>query len=271
MKRLLGICPLVMGLMAISAFAQCPINTVESGNICVDRYEDSIWETTNPLAIQLIETGQVVNAQQLINLGAVQRGVNGNDYGAACPDNGAGCKTLYAVPLPRVKPSMFMNWFQAAAVCRNAGKRLLTNAEWQAAALGTPDPGASDNMTTECNVGTSGQVALTGSRGQCVSDVHAHDMAGNVAEFVADWGAVSTMGNNWSVWSANFGGDSSIVGVTTAANPLAGLPAATLRGGGFAIGSAGYGALAGVYAIDQNGLPASQGGPQGGVGVRCGK
>src|SRR5262249_14521760 len=45
-----------------------------------------------------------------------------------------------------VTPSRFLNWFQATAAARNAGKRLPTNAEWQAAPLGTPDG-------TPCNVG----------------------------------------------------------------------------------------------------------------------
>jgi formylglycine-generating enzyme required for sulfatase activity len=99
----------------------------------------------------------------------------------------------------------------AAAACRNSGKRLPSNAEWRAAALGTPDPWPQDDPAHQCNV--SGPSALpTGSRIKCVSDVGAFDMVGNVTEFVADWGALATTGTTWDVFIAGFGGDVSNVG-----------------------------------------------------------
>jgi formylglycine-generating enzyme required for sulfatase activity len=55
---------------------------------------------------------------------------------------------------------------------------LPSNAEWQAAALGTPD-GA------PCIVNAFAK-GPTGTAG-CVSDVGAFDMVGNIAEWVADW------------------------------------------------------------------------------------
>jgi hypothetical protein len=174
--------------------AACPDNMIQSGDICVDKYEVSVWYATSRRAVDLIKGGHATVAQ-LIAAGAVQKGIDstGFDFGPTCKFNGAGCKDVYALSLPDVVPSQYMNWFLAAAVCRNSEKRLLTNAEWQVAALGTPDPGvtdpgANDNTTTECNIGTSGALALTGARSACVSDVGANDMVGNLVEFVGDWG-----------------------------------------------------------------------------------
>ncbi len=167
-------------------------------------------------------------------------------------------------------PARSINYFIAAAACRNSGKRLPTNAEWQAAALGTPDPWSQDDPANQCNL-DSPSIALTGSRSKCVSDVGAFDMVGNVIEFVADWGALATTGTNWDVFIAGFGGDVSNMGGSPN-GPIYGLPGTTLRGGSFAIipNSGGTGERAGVYAIDQNGAPNSIGDATA-AGFRCGK
>ena len=77
---------------------------------------------------------------------ATQVGINGVDYtDAQCQFNGGGCKNIFALSLPGVIPARSINYFIAAAACRNSGKRLPSNAEWQAAALGTPDPWPQDD------------------------------------------------------------------------------------------------------------------------------
>ena len=168
----------------------------------------------------------------------------------------------------RRDPARSINYFIAAAACRNTGKRLPSNAEWQAAALGTPDPWPQDDPASECNV-SGPTIALTGSRSKCVSDVGAFDMVGNVIEFVADWGALATTGTNWDVFIAGFGGDVSNMGGPPNGT-IYGLPGTTLRGGSFAIGSGGNNERAGVYAIDQNGAPNSIGDASA-AGFRCAK
>lgn len=76
-----------------------------------------------------------------------------------------------------VTPARFITWFQAQMACGNAGKRLLTNAEWQMAAAGTP--------TASCprifDFGPTGRTA------GCISAWGAFDMVSNVSEWVADW------------------------------------------------------------------------------------
>ncbi len=100
-----------------------------------------------------------------------------NDYAAAgCQSGGSGCASVYAASVPGVVPSRFITWYQAVAVARNAGKRLATNVEWQAAATGSP-------AGAPCIA--SGAPGLTGTAG-CVSDAGAFDMTGNVSELTAD-------------------------------------------------------------------------------------
>jgi formylglycine-generating enzyme required for sulfatase activity len=118
---------------------------------------------------------------------AIQRGVGAADYGPGCPPSGEHCTNLYAVSIPGVPPSRFMSWFQAAAMARNSDKRLPTNAEWQAAALGTPtDPRACSIRHYESATILSGD-GTTGSSLSCFSDIGAYDMVGNLWEWVADW------------------------------------------------------------------------------------
>lgn len=249
------------------ALAQCPGGMVQSGSSCVDRFEASLWKITTPFCVTMIKQGLKVPPRCL--LGATQVGLEGFDYtDAQCQFNGSGCKNIFALSIPGVIPARNINYFIAAAACRNSGKRLPSNAEWQAAALGTPDPWPQDNPAQQCNVG--GPSALpTGSRTKCVSDVGAFDMVGNVIEFVADWGALATTGTTWDVFIPGFGGDVSNMGGSPNGT-IYGLPGTTLRGGSFAPSSGGFGELAGVYAIDQNGAPNSIGDGSA-AGFRCAK
>jgi hypothetical protein len=215
---------------------------VRSGPTCIDKYEASVWEIPpgNTATIAKIRNGTVTLAE--LTAAGFQRGVASADYGAGCPPNGNGCKTLYAVSIPGVPPSAFITWFQAAAAARNAGKRLPTNAEWQAAALGTPDPGASPGPF-DCNTAPPGP-SLTGARGNCVSDVGALDMVGNLHEWVGDWVPLSTTPCVPALFA---GDDNCLVGASTTAGP-----GALFRGGYFDSGT-----RAGVFAVNGGNGPSS--------------
>ena len=247
--------------------AQCPSGMAESGSGCIDRYEASLWKVNNLSCIFLIKDGRQLPQHCLDT--SVQVGINGVDYtDAQCQFNGGGCKTIFALSIPGVIPARSINYFIAAAACRNSGKRLPSNAEWQAAALGTPDPWPQDDPINQCNL-NSPSISLTGTRSKCRSDVGAYDMVGNVIEFVADWGPLATTGANWDVFIPGFGGDISNMGGSPN-GVIYGLPGTTLRGGSFSIvpNSGGTGERAGVYAIDQNGAPNSIGDATG-AGFRC--
>jgi hypothetical protein len=204
----------------------CPPDSVKSGPICIDKYEASVWDTAgNPELVQKIRAGTVTLAE-LQSGGAIQRGTTNSNYGAGCSDSGNSCVNIYAVSIAGVTPSRFISWFQAAVAPRNSGKRLPTNAEWQAAALGTAVV-PSNPILLGCHIDNSGGVAdATGLR-SCVSEVGAFDMVGNLWEWVADWVTVVTCGS----WG-DFSDDNQCLG-DGAGGGFDSPPSALLRGGSF--------------------------------------
>lgn len=240
--------------------AECPVNMVPVGSICVDQYEASVWSRPpkNNGTPQGIQYGTPVG---------------GDDY--PCDDNGNDCSDLsmpdsmiFAASAPGVMPSAFITWFQAQQACANVGKRLLRNGEWQMAAAGTPDTGLSDDGSTTCNTDGLGPGAVpTGSRSACVSNWGAFDMVGNVWEWVEDW-----MQGNTSPWApvppseAGSGyGDDRIFGInpsrSQASNSM-NLPSAIIRGGFY-----NFRKFAGVFAMSAADAPSVPTGDLG--GFRC--
>ena len=241
---------LSLGVLVEPAAAACPVDSVQSGTVCMDKYEASVWFVPAGQAslITKIRNGTVTLAN-LTSAGAVAAGViqlgflpNELEDQGGCPPTGKGCVNVYAVSIPGVTPAHFINWFQAAAAARNSLKRLPTNQEWQVAALGTPDPGEADNGSTTCNTGNLGPgVVATGSRSNCVSDVGAFDMVGNLSEWVADWADLNDP-DNCFIYPEDFGGDRSCVG-----GPGSGIPGAFDRGGGWSNGTVTW---SGVFAVN---------------------
>ncbi len=156
----------------------CPDDSVAVGSTCVDKYEASVWEIASDNATLIAKVkGGSVTLDDLQAAGATQRGAGADDY--TCSDTSNDCNAKeYAVSVAGVIPARFVTWFQAQQFCRLAGKRLVANAEWQAAAAGTPDD-------APCVVDDSAP-GLTGTAG-CVSNAGAFDMVGNVSEWVGDW------------------------------------------------------------------------------------
>jgi hypothetical protein len=72
-------CMLILAValgVADAALAQCPPDSVEVGPLCVDKFETSVWSTTNPGLIKRINDG-VVRLAQLEAAGATQHGAGG--------------------------------------------------------------------------------------------------------------------------------------------------------------------------------------------------
>ena len=208
---------------------------VKVGPLCVDKYEASIWQNADGTG-----TAYGLFAGQ-------------SAYPAGFPANGNWTTPVYAVSKAGALPSSNVTWFQAQQACVLSGKRLLTNAEWQMAAAGTPDPGT-DNGTTDCAVNSANTVN-TGARSKCVSIWQVNDMVGNVWEWIADWMQGDTTSWAPSTGTAGteygedfmYGTNPAIVQGTGATN----FPAALFRGGYWNSGS-----HAGVFALFANSGPA---------------
>jgi hypothetical protein len=214
--------------------SKCPVDAVVSGPVCMDKYEASVWRVPNPTTLNKFLVGRIrrgtATAADLAAGGARQLGVIATDDYAPCADNGQNCANdIYAVSLPGVMPSANLTWFQAQVACTNSGKRLPSNAEWQAAVAGTPDPGPDDHAK-DCNTRSTTAVP-TGSRSACVSSAGAFDMVGNVEEWVGDWVPPST--SLCSVWTPGISATDSTCLLGAAET---GEPNALTRGGEFLLG-----------------------------------
>lgn len=210
---------------------KCAPDAVVSGTVCMDKYEASVWRVPQPAGankglVKKIRQGKA-KLKDLVAGGATQLGVVSDDY-APCADNAQNCANdVFAVSLPQVIPSAHLTWFQAQVACENAAKRLPSNAEWQGAVLGTPDPGPDDGVS-DCNTASAFSAVLTGSRASCVSARGAFDMVGNLYEWVADWVPRSSTCGTWSAGISPTDDEQCLGGAA-----VTGEPGALMRGGAF--------------------------------------
>ena len=107
----------------------------------------------------------------------------------ACVEAGACGEPGRGVPLDD-HPVTGVAWADADAYCQWAGLRLPTEAEWEKAARGTDGrdyPWGEGIDESKANYGGASSTMPLGSYPDGVSPYGAHDMAGNVWEWVADW------------------------------------------------------------------------------------
>lgn len=242
-----------------SPVSKCAPDAAVVGQACVDKYEASVWwiPYANTSLIKKVKKGSAT-LLDLQSGGATQVSPSPScnpTFISGFPANGQWTEPLYAVSVAGVKPTGCVTWFQADQICALSGKRLLTNAEWQRAVAGTPDPGADDG-SADCNTALTHSASDTGARSACVSSWGAVDMVGNLYEWVADWTPRSSALGEWSAGISPTGDDQGLAGAAGG-----GEPGALLRGGDYNSGEA-----AGPFAISGL-IPPSGSDPA--IGFRC--
>ena len=213
---------------------------VKVGDFWIDRYELSLWSSPDC-------SGGPKNSVNPQNLQAEGFFRNGQDD-PTDPDAPA-FDPMFACSVLGVTPTRWITWFQAQQACAASGKRLCSNAEWQAAASGTPDDAAS------CNIETSGP-EVTGHRAACKSRYGAYDMVGNLTEWTANWHGLGDVDADGGQPCQEFHGDGywDVKGAHASGDCPAGdntFPASAARGGAWSMGT-----KAGVFALALNSGPA---------------
>lgn len=130
---------------------------------------------------------------------AYEADVDGNATGNADqgPDYPDGSTTGAAWPVAGVLPQVNVSWYQAYALCQNAGKHLCTPQEWADACDGLigeggsrfawgESPEADEVCAAAHEDGTSDytELSLTGSFPGCATPTGIYDQAGNAWEWV---------------------------------------------------------------------------------------
>jgi len=156
---------------------ELPVHTVYLDGFWIDQYE-------------------VTNAQYVVFVNAFARNIDSGGYELLDLDD-ADVQIRKSGSIFELKsadytdlPVIEISWYGAQAYCKWAGKRLPTEAEWEKAARGTDGrtyPWGEGIDHNKANYsGGPGRTTTVGSYPSGVSPYGAHDMAGNVWEWVAD-------------------------------------------------------------------------------------
>src|SRR5262249_35889436 len=110
---------------------KCAPDSVKVGNVCIDKYEASVWSIppSNIALVKQVQAGKATLAA--LNQGSVALLSCTTGYPTNFPPDGnwtpvAGSNPpspgVYAVSIPGVLPSTCITWFQAEQACALSGK-----------------------------------------------------------------------------------------------------------------------------------------------------
>ena len=178
------------------------------GTWCVDKYEASIYSVADGTGAAYFSDGTTADFNYP---DATRAPVDFSRDGSF-----TGANQYYAVSKPGVIPARGLTWYQAMATCMASGKQLIPDSIWQAAAMGTPDPGASsgtggrnggsatNSANAKCNTNTHGgsnDVDSDGLWSDADNKIRKTAMAGanrvDTNNCISQWGAEDMVGNLW--------------------------------------------------------------------------
>lgn len=233
---------------------------VKVGSFWIDRYEASLVDEAFYTNSAVSPTTPATCDGLGSPFGSAGGAAATDNYPVTFPKNGHWSVPVYACSVAGQIPSQWITWFQAQQACAVAGKRLCRNDEWQAAASGTPDPGASNGANGAC-VTESTEPRTAGDGAACQSSYGAQDLIGNLQEWVADWSGTPAFDEASGLipdyWGPDYG-DDVVFNVAGAVNDTNiggyhGRPAAWLRGGSYKLSTGG--ASVGAFSVSLHNAP----------------
>ena len=135
------------------------------------------------------DLGEPVYCIDIFEISTDDGDMGNKDQGEDWPD---GSTTAAAISAPDVLPAIFFSWYQAAALCENAGKYLCSSEEWTDACDGQYGPGG--NSYPYGDLWISGECATLIGEEEVYSYVQP---TGSHPGCVSDWGTYDQIGNAW--------------------------------------------------------------------------
>jgi formylglycine-generating enzyme required for sulfatase activity len=158
--------------------------------VMLDAYLIDAFEVTNGQFNRFVAATGYLTTAEREGAGWVSRWVEDEWRWTAVPGVSWRDPDGTGTPPPGDHPVLQVSWHDAEAYCQWAGKRLPTEAEWEKAARGgdgRPYPWGDTWDASLAGIGPAAHPRPVGAIQDGASPFEVHDMAGNAAEWVADW------------------------------------------------------------------------------------